>query len=66
MTQKSLDDAELWLERANQARIEAEQIIDRRARRELLQIAARYIRIAVLATEGRDQGKRFSSVDRLN
>jgi hypothetical protein len=66
MTQRSLDDTELWLERANQARIEAEQMVDPRARRELLQIVAGYIRMAVLATERRDRGERFSSVDRLN
>jgi hypothetical protein len=66
MTQTSLDDAELWLDRANEALTEAEVMIDPQARRELLQIVAGYIRIAVLAIERRDQRKRFSSVDRLN
>jgi hypothetical protein len=66
MTQRSLDDPELWLDRANEARIEAEQLVDPDARRELLQIVAGYIRMAVLATERRDRGKRLSSVDRHN
>jgi hypothetical protein len=66
MTQGLLGDAEHWLDRANEARIQAEQMRDPDARRELLHIVAGYIRMAVLATERRDHGKRLSSVDRLN
>jgi hypothetical protein len=66
MTQRPLDAAEYWLERANETRIAAGQMIDPDARRELLQIVAGYIRMAALATERRDRGQRLASVDGFN
>lgn len=64
--QGSLVAAEYWLACANEARDHAEQMRDPDARRELLRIVEGYIRMAMLATEKRDQNTRWSPINRLN
>jgi hypothetical protein len=66
MAQRLLDDGEHWIDRATEARVQAEQMVDPDARQEMLRIVAGYIRLAVLASERRDHSRRLSSVDRRN
>jgi hypothetical protein len=59
MTRKSLQDTKHWRDRAEQARIQAEQMSDPESRRRMLQVAEDYERMA--DQSGRPDGVRASS-----